>query len=292
MELSKTINDLIDEMQLTYRATIADRRDTLVLRVSRQNESMVLKLHSTGNADNSASKASLLVHEARLLATIPDLTNNLYLDHGLISGRHWLLIRDIDGIEIHAVAKKVRSTSVSRSDTQKQLLQLILKVAAFYNRLYSGGYLHADVQPAHTFLEGDEVTAIDWGLARPISEPNPLYKGGLAYYVSPKIAQQMKDGGVVEYAPADEVYSIGATIYMIYTGCLPIDFGVPKSELKSMPMELKLQRVIQNQVLSFEQVGAEPFPELEKVIARSLSSELSTRFRDPLVLYHRLIELG
>ena len=57
MQLNEETQELLDEIGLEYIETIADRRDTLVLKVSRGDERSVLKLQSDGERVVSKSKA-------------------------------------------------------------------------------------------------------------------------------------------------------------------------------------------------------------------------------------------
>ncbi len=292
MQLNNETEKLLGEIGVEYLETIADRRDTLVLKVVRGGKHMILKLHSDGESEESKSKAKLLGREAEILSQIPYLTNHLYVGHGKSDGKHWLLIREIDGQEVHQAAKHYRESISNQEERTSHIMALLLKVSSFYDALYAGGYLHGDVQPAHTYLERDEITVIDWGLARKIDEPNLLYKGGFIYFVAPEIAGQMRSSGLpVEYTPRAEVYALGATLFMFYTGSLALDFGIPKADLRKAPMEQKLQRVIENRIFSFKDVGADPHPALEELLRKSLSTDPAERFETPSVFHRYLLGL-
>lgn len=266
------IEEFLEAIGLTYVETIADRRDTLVLRVLRSGKKMVLKFHDKSSVD----KGQLLIQEAEILSTVPHLTNQLYVAHGTSQGVNWLLIREIEVNHIEG----------------KNEIDLLRKVSGFYDLLYQGGYLHGDVQPAHTFLERDQITVIDWGMARKINESNPLYKGGFIYFVAPEIARSMKSGdSIIDYTTHAEVYALGATLFMFYTGSLAIDFGASKEKLKEVSMEQKLKCAIGNRILTFKEVGADPFPELEAILRKSLSTDPMKRFESPSELHQHLLKL-
>lgn len=293
MQLNEETQKLLGKIGLECLETIADRRDTLAIKVARDGRNMVLKLASIGESEESKSKTRLLIHEAEVLSQIPQLTNELYVGHGEDSGRHWLLVREIDGEEVHQAAKRIRETATDQKERVSQLVELLLKVSGFYNALYHGGYLHGDVQPAHTYLEHDKITVIDWGLARKVDESNPLYKGGFIYFVAPEIAARMRAGdSSIDYTSRAEVYALGATLFMFYTGSLALDFGVPKAQLRKTLMEQKLQRVVENRIFSFEEVSADSHSSLEALLQKSLSTNPAERFEDPSALHQHLRELG
>ena len=293
MQLNEETQKLLTEIGLEYIETILDRRGTLALRVSQSGKRAVLKLQSEDGSEEARHKANLLVREAEMLSQIPDLTNRLYVGHGESQGKHWLLLREVDGEEVHQAAKRIRETATDQKERVSQLVELLLKVSGFYNALYQGGYLHGDVQPAHTYLEHDKITVIDWGLARKVDESNPLYKGGFIYFVAPEIATRMSSGeSPIDYSTHAEVYALGATLFMFYTGSLALDFGIPKAELRETPMEQKLQRVVENRIFSFEEVSADSQPSLEALLRKSLSTDPAERFENPSALHQHLRELG
>lgn len=293
MQPSNETQKLLDKIGLEYIETILDRRGTLALRVSREGKRAVLKLQSEDGSEESNHKAKLLLREAEILSQIPHLTNHLYVDHGSSNEKHWLLIREVDGQEVHQVAKQARESIPHQKERVAYLMKLLLKVSGFYDALYADGYLHGDVQPAHTYLEQNRITVIDWGLARRIDEPNPLYKGGFIYYVAPEIAERMHSGETaIDYTPLAEVYALGATLFMFYTGNLALDFGIPKADLRQAPMEQKLKRVVENRIFSFEEVGADPHPALETLLRKSLLTDPEERFETPSLLHQHLLELG
>lgn len=293
MQISNEIQQLLDELGLEHVETILDRRGTLALRVSQKGKHLVLKLQSEDGSEESSHKAKLLVREGKILSCIPHLTNRLYVGHGENGGRHWLLIREIEGQEVHQVAKRVRETISDKKERIAELIKLVLRVSAFYDALYAGGYLHGDVQAAHTYLEHGEITVIDWGLARKVDEPNPLYKGGFIYFVAPEIAASMRaDEKTINYTTHAEVYALGATLYMFYAGHLGLDFGIAKENLRQAPMDQKLARVMENRIFSFKEIGADPYPALEALLRKSLSTDPEQRFENPSALHQHLSELG
>lgn len=292
MQINEETQKLLGEIGLEYLETILDRRGTLALRVSQAGKPVVLKLQSEDGSEDARHKAKLLVREAEILSQIPDLTNQLYVSHGESKGKCWLLLREVDGQEVYQAAKYIRESTTNRDERGSRLLALLLKVSSFYDTLYKGGYLHGDVQPAHTYLEHNEITVIDWGLARKVDGPNPLYKGGFIYFVAPEIATQMQAGdSSIDYTSRAEVYALGATLFMLYTGSLALDFGIPKAQLQETPMKQKLERVVENRIFLFEEVGADSHTALEVLLRKSLSTNPEERFETPSELYQHLVGL-
>lgn len=283
MPIAKSAESLLNELGCSYVETVADRRGTLILKVRRASDFFVLKLCGNDGSRAASAKKRLLEAEANMLRNTPQLTNGLYVADGSYKASPWLMIRAVDGPELFYYLKDIRE---AKQDT---VLQYLVLITEFYAKLFKGGYLHGDVQPAHVYLEGDKLTVIDWGLARKIEKPNPLYKGGFIYFVAPEVAWQMVDKkSPIEYTPFAEVYGIGATLFMLYTGHMAMDFGIPRDQLKSTPMARKLERVINNTICSFEQLNVEAFPALESILARALATRPHDRYPDPVVLHAAL----
>lgn len=291
-KLKNNVLALTSKLNLEVTDVIADRRSTLALRVQGQDKQMVLKLVNSDDEDGSQlRKKNMLQNEAKVLSQIPELTNHLYVDYGDDSEYGtWLLLRSVDGGEAYAATKEIRN---QKPQNNKPLIDIVLEVSRFYNELFQNGYLHGDVQPAHTYLEDGKATIIDWGLSKKVGEDNPLYKGGFVYFVAPEVATHMISGDedIIEYNAKTEVYSLGATLYMLYAGHLPVDFGASGKGLRKKSLDEKLEKVCENQILSFSDVGAAPFPGLEELLLKSLSGNPNNRFSDPAEFHSHLVQL-
>lgn len=290
--MNNKVKTLLKKIGVSPVDVIAERRGSLLLRVVKEGRNLVLKLHVDDDSEVAHRKVDLLVHEANILSRIPELTNQLYVAHGQIDDSNWLLIRAIEGDELNVTTKQLREIASGSKEAQLSLMANLGKLTGFYDRLYRGGYLHGDVQPAHCYLESGEVTVIDWGLSRKANEPNPLYKGGFVYFVAPEIAEQMvQKKEHIQYTSQAEVYGIGATMFLLYTGSLAIDFGAPKHELKEIPIGAKLKRATENRILSFSSLGLPVAPELERFLGKCLTTDLKERFSDPSELHSALIKI-
>lgn len=81
------------------------------------------------------------------------------------------------------------------------------------------GIIHRDLKPANLLLaRGDNVKLADFGLAQAMrhgAQPGNELVGGTLHYASP----QQIDGD--DASPADDIYSLGATLYELLTGKPP-----------------------------------------------------------------------
>lgn len=124
----------------------------------------------------------------------------------------------------------------------QKLLRSFLTVCQTVAYAHSHGIVHRDIKPANIMLESyDETLVVDWGLAKAIeerrggdsaweetsSEPAQSVEDqlrtmgikGSPAYMSPEQAA----GRWNEVGPASDIYSLGATLYVLLTGRIAIE---------------------------------------------------------------------
>lgn len=106
---------------------------------------------------------------------------------------------------------------------EREALRYIGQVAAALEYVHSQRIMHLDVKPANILLdEDDNAVLIDFGLAKQYdstghqTSTTPV---GISHGYAP--LEQYKQGGVEQFTPATDVYSLGATFYKLVTGNTP-----------------------------------------------------------------------
>jgi serine/threonine protein kinase/Flp pilus assembly protein TadD len=163
------------------------------------------------------------------------------------SGRPYYAMRLIRGESLLEVIDRFHRSRVDnltpaeRLGELRKLLQRLLDVCHAVDYAHSKGVIHRDIKPSNIMLgKYGETLVVDWGLAKVIGssedvalttrmvarpqdgDPASTVLGaaiGTPAYMSPEQAAGKHD----QLTPTTDVYSLGATLYQLLTGCLPHD---------------------------------------------------------------------
>ena len=116
-------------------------------------------------------------------------------------------------------------------------LHYLRQVAGALNYIHMLGINHLDIKPDNILNDNGRAVLIDFGVAKRYdndghqTSTTPV---GLSHGYAP--LEQYKSGGVAEFSPATDIYSLGATLYKLITGQTPpdandvLDKGLPDIE--------------------------------------------------------------
>lgn len=142
-------------------------------------------------------------------------------------------------IEGGSLADKVRKNGLS----EQLATRYILQVADALNYIHQKRITHLDIKPSNIMLSKDDnAILIDFGLSKQYDE----LSGGETSTTQPGFSdgyapiEQYIPGGVSEFSPETDIYSLGATFFKLLTGLTPpkaseiADNGVPVGDLKGV----------------------------------------------------------
>lgn len=120
--------------------------------------------------------------------------------------------------------------------TEAQAVDYIRQVGEALAELHRRKMLHLDIKPANVLLNGKgEAVVIDFGVSKHYDQSGSQTSStpvGLSKGYAP--LEQYQSGGVEQFTPATDVYSLGATLYALVSGQQPpeasivMERGVPR----------------------------------------------------------------
>lgn len=147
----------------------------------------------------------------------------------LVDGSHYFLMEYLPG---QTLGKRLRRY---QTDQLASALRLMEQLAATLTLVHANGIVHCDLKPENIMIVpdpqmvgGERVVLMDFGIARPISEPEPLpsdayddpsrdgNRMGTPLYMSPEQCRGLRrvDGKV-------DVYALGILLFRLCTGQYP-----------------------------------------------------------------------
>jgi hypothetical protein len=255
-------------------------RQGMACRVAVNGEEMLLKYVGVTIDDPTvARRIQTLQREAQLLADLR-MVDDLYIDHGELDSVVWLLRRWISGVSAWKYCSYVRSHPLEDKYKYRFVADLCMMLEKVI-QLEEAGYLHGDLQPNHFIVDNrGEFHLIDLELAIDKGDSESGYGGALVHFASPETAVGMlANNHTIRLDLLSEVYSFGAVAFFLYTGKTANAYGdsLEGDDLKDISKEQKLIAISQGRTRSFAQVGAEAFPELERVLKWCLEVDRNQR---------------
>jgi serine/threonine-protein kinase len=213
-------------------------------------------------------------------------------------GRPFYAMRFIKGHSLHAAIDRFHEAESPRRDPGERTLALRKLLGRFVDvcntiaYAHSRGVLHRDLKPANIMLgKYGETLVVDWGLAKVIGRkeedaaPEPsapviaLHQFttrvgttlGTPVFMSPEQAQ-----GLVELVgPASDIYSLGATLYMLLTGRAPFE----ETDARAV-----LEKAVRGNWPPPRQVKKNVPPPLDAVCRKAMALRLEDRYGSALEL--------
>lgn len=189
-----------------------------------------------------------------------------------IETRRWIALEWCPGVNAEIAARELRRLGPSG---RPALLDLCRRIASAYARLHERGVHHGDVHVGNLLVDRHgSVRLLDFGYARLADDPGDpgrAPRAGVPFFYEPEHAAALREERKSpETSPEGEQYAVGALLYLMATGAHYRDFSLERDEM--------LRQIAAEPPLPFVERGADPWPELEAVLARALRKEPRERF--------------
>jgi serine/threonine protein kinase/Flp pilus assembly protein TadD len=215
-------------------------------------------------------------------------------------GRPYYAMRFVEGENLkeaiehfHQADRKPDRKPGERTLSLRQLLGRFVAVCNAVAYAHNRGVIHRDLKPANILLgKYGETLVVDWGLAKLVGRPEsskgldekslhlrgdyevatrPGSRMGTVPYMSPEQAC----GSLEELGPASDIYSLGATLYELLTGSVPIK-GKDRAE--------KFAKIKKGEWLPPRQVKLETPGALDAICCKAMALAPKDRYETALHL--------
>ena len=198
---------------------------------NRNEDSRSISLGSQGSAEIMELYKAKFIKEAKTIAKL-DHPNIIHIfDVFAENNTAYYVMEYIDGESLSAL---VKSRGVL---PESEAISYIKQVAAALGSIHEQRIMHLDIKPANVMLRKNDgkPVLIDFGLSKQYdAEGNQTSSTPVGISAGYAPMEQYQQGGVREFSPETDIYSLGATLYYLVTGVVPpqaatiVDEGLPE----------------------------------------------------------------
>ena len=178
-----------------------------------------ITLGTAGSKDMVAKFKAKFIKEAQTIAELQNQHVVRIYDIFEENGTAYYVMEYIEG---GSLAKRVIGHPMDNATANKFMKQLCQALEYIHNR----NILHLDIKPSNIlFRNEDELVLIDFGVSKHYDVGGGSQTSSTPVGISRGYAplEQYNKGGVIQFSPATDIYSLGATLYSIVTGQTPPD---------------------------------------------------------------------
>jgi tRNA A-37 threonylcarbamoyl transferase component Bud32 len=165
----------------------------------------------------------------------------------------------------------LRDNAASLRNEPRKCGQLMAKVARAVEYAHSRGVLHRDIKPGNILLDDrGEPLVSDFGLAKLLDGNNDLTRSLTTFGTAGFIAPEQAGGSTADFAPAADVYSLGAVLFNVLAGRPPF--------LGSNPVSV-IRQASETQAPKIRSLAPSLDRDLETICARCLERDPKARYQ-------------
>lgn len=185
---------------------------------NREQDTVSVSVPSVGSRDLVESFRIKFVKEAQMIAELNNHNVVSIYDVFEENGTAYYVMEYLSGGSLN---ERISSFGLS----EREALGYIRQVASALSYIHEEKkILHLDVKPSNVlFRANGEAVLIDFGISKHYDEAGGGQTSSTPVGISRGYAplEQYKRGGVSQFTPATDVYSLGATLYKMLTGMTP-----------------------------------------------------------------------
>lgn len=201
-------------------------------------DSLNLSLSSNGFADMMDKFKEKFLKEARTIARL-DNPNIIHIfDVFKENNTAYYVMEYIEGESLHSLIKSRGAL------TEAMAKAYIRQIASALDAVHSIHINHLDVKPGNVMVrkDNDRAILIDFGLSKQYDDEGNQTSStpvGISHGFAPM--EQYRAGGVSEFSPATDIYSLGATLLYLITGKVPPTASeVAEDGIPELPAEISV----------------------------------------------------
>ena len=210
---------------ITYRAEQIMAHRTVCIKeffpkqyYNRSSESCMISLGSKSNAETMARFKQKFIKEAQTIASLDH--DNIIQIYDVFEENNtaYYVMEYIEGMSLNMLVNKLGALGVP------QAKKYISEIASALDYIHGLKINHLDIKPSNIMIrvKDNRAILIDFGLSKHYDDAGEQTSStpiGISHGYAPM--EQYKAGGVSKFSPATDIYSLGATLYNLVTGCTP-----------------------------------------------------------------------
>ena len=247
--------------------------------VSRRVALKVIKL----GLDTNAVLARFEAEQQALAVMEHDAIARLYEAGRTDHGRPYFAMEYVEGEPLH------RYCDAQRLDLRARL-ELFIRVCSAVQHAHRKGVVHRDLKPTNVLVAADgQPKIIDFGIAkaieRPLTEKSLYTEAGVLLGTPEYMSPEQAAGNPLAVDTRTDVYALGAMLYELLTGVLPLD----SDELRKLGFD-EICRRIREEMPSKPSTRVDSFPDTHgEVASRRRRPSLASLRRDLLGDLDRIV---